>query len=198
MISPRSSHSSRGFSLCFTFCSGPVFYNSELSHLVVASARFLRCSSESSSRPSIHNSLESFAPLPCELLPSSGVSLSPVCVSLLPRRVLPTYLVPSVKRKLRSAGPCGTSDWQPMFPFMGMVGDSTTGPFFIDWFPFLGIWRRLVILIKGDLGLFDIWTLLYNFHILPLLISWQVLSRLHPCSQLLETQQWYIYIFLMH
>ena len=110
-----------------------------------------------------------------------------VCPSYL-GRFLPTYLVPSVRLKLRSASPYGTLDWQPMFPFMGVVGDSTTGPFFIDWFSFLGIRRRLVILIKGDLGLFDTWTLSYSFHILPLVISWTILSRLHPHSQLLATQ----------
>jgi hypothetical protein len=82
MISPGNSHSSRGFSLCFSFCSGPVFCNSELSHSVVASTRFLRCSSASSSRPSVRDSLESFAPLPCELPPSSGASFSRVCVPL--------------------------------------------------------------------------------------------------------------------
>jgi len=99
---------------------------------------------------------------------------------------LPTYPVPSIRRKLKSVGLCGTSNWQPRFPFMGVVGDSTTGPFFIDWFSFLGIRRRFVILIKGDLGLFDIWTLLYSFYILPLVISWPVLSRLHPHSQLFD------------
>jgi hypothetical protein len=82
MISPGNSHSSRGFSLCFSFCSGLVFCNLELSHSVVASARFLRFSSASSSQPSILDSLESFTPLPCELSPSSGVSFSRVCVPL--------------------------------------------------------------------------------------------------------------------
>jgi hypothetical protein len=86
MISPGNSHSSRGFSLCFSFCSGPVFCNSELSHSVVASTRFLRCSSASSSWPSVRDSLESFAPLPCELPPSSGVCPLPcVCPSYLGR-----------------------------------------------------------------------------------------------------------------
>jgi hypothetical protein len=48
----------------------------------VASARFLRCSSASSSWPSIRDSLESFVPLPCDLSPSSGASFSRVCVPL--------------------------------------------------------------------------------------------------------------------
>jgi hypothetical protein len=66
-ITREFSQFSRVLSLFFSFCSGPIFCNSELSHSVVASTRFLRCSSASSSRPSIRDSLESFAPLPWEL-----------------------------------------------------------------------------------------------------------------------------------
>ena len=75
--------------------------------------------------------------LPYELVLSRPVSLLP-CVSPLPWNVLPTYPVPSIKRKLRSAGYWGTSGWQPMFPFMGVVDCSTTSPFFINWFLSLG------------------------------------------------------------
>jgi hypothetical protein len=114
MISPGNSHSSRGFSLCFSFCSGPVFCNSELSHSFVASTRFLRCSSASSSRPSVRDPLESFAPLPCELPFSSRVSFSsPLCPSYLGRFRRPILFLLSegnsglqVPAVLRADSPC--------------------------------------------------------------------------------------------
>jgi hypothetical protein len=62
--------------------------------------------------PSIHYPLESSAHLPYELVLSSGVSSLVVCVylSYLPSfGRFPTHHVPSVRRKLGSAGLCGTS-----------------------------------------------------------------------------------------
>jgi hypothetical protein len=78
----RNSHTSRGLFLCFRFCLGPVLCNSEVSLSVMASARFLRCSSASSSRPSVRDSLESSAHLPCELTLLSFGLPSPVCIPL--------------------------------------------------------------------------------------------------------------------
>jgi hypothetical protein len=154
MISPGNSHTSRGFFLRFRFCLGPVLCNSELSLSVMASARFLRCSSASSSRPSVHDSLESSAHLPCELMLSLSVSPLP-CVSLLPWKVCRPILfllsegssglqVPVV---LRADNPCFHSwGWLIVQP---PVLSSLT-----DFFPWDS--KEVVILIKGDLGLFDI------------------------------------------
>ena len=68
MISPGNSHTSRGFFLRFRFCLGHVLCNSEISLSIMASMRFLICSLASSSWPSVHDSLESSTHLPCKLM----------------------------------------------------------------------------------------------------------------------------------
>jgi hypothetical protein len=79
MISPGSSHSSHELCLYPNFYSGPVLCNSKLSLSIMASARFLICSSTSISRPSIHE-FTGASPLRAYAL-LSHVS-SPLCIPL--------------------------------------------------------------------------------------------------------------------
>jgi hypothetical protein len=155
MISPGNSHTSRGFFLHFRFCLGHVLCNSEISLSVMASTRFLRCSSASSSRlqfvtrwRALRISLASLRSFFCPVSPLP-------CVSLLPWKVFRPILfllsegssglqVPAV---LRADSPCFHSwGWliiQP--PVLSSLTD------FSPWDP-----KEVVILIKGNLGLFVI------------------------------------------
>jgi hypothetical protein len=156
MISPGNSHTSRGFFLHFRFCLGPVLCNPELSLSRLWPRRGFSDAPQHQARgPLVRDSLESSAHLPCELT-LSFCPVSPLpCVSLLPWKVCRPILflmsegssglqVPVV---LRADSPCFHSwGWliiQP--PVLSSLTD------FSPWDP-----KEVVILIKGNLGLFVI------------------------------------------
>jgi hypothetical protein len=134
MISPGNSRSSQGFFLCFSFCSGSVLCKlSEISSLLWPWVRFIRCS--------LGIKLTAF----CSSSAWRALAFSlPILLYLFPRMVLD----PSCsfcQKGTRVSLVCHTQWYfgltfcsQTMLPFMGVVDNSTTGPFFINWFLSLG------------------------------------------------------------
>jgi hypothetical protein len=139
MISPGNSRSSQGFFLCSA--SARVLFSATFRDFSLLWPRrgLSDAHSASSSWPSIHYPLESSTHLPYELALSSCVSSLVVCVYL---SYLPSFWkVPDLSRSFcqKEARVCRslwyfglTFDSSTMLPFMGVVDNSTTGPFFIN------------------------------------------------------------------
>jgi hypothetical protein len=161
MISPGNSCSSQGLFLCFSFCSGSVLCKlSEISFSVMASVRFIRCS--------LSIKLAAFCSLSTGELCAFSLS---ICISFFQDGSRPILFLLSegnsgqlglsypvvLRADILQFWPCFHSwEWLIIQP---LVLSSLTD--FSPWDP-----KEVYYPHQGNLGLFDIMTLSYSFHIL--------------------------------
>jgi hypothetical protein len=145
MISPGNSRNSQGFFL--SSASSQVLFSATFRYFSLLWPRqgLSNAHSASSSWPSIHYPLERSVHLPYELALSSSVSSLVFCVYL---SYLPSFWkVPDLSRSFcQTEARVYRSLWyfeltfsrSTMLPFIGVVDNSTSGPFFINRFLSLG------------------------------------------------------------